>query len=161
MLLILFGPSGSGKNFTAQLLQEQLNFYFWDADQSLTPDMLNAIKNKHHFTETMRDELTQIIINKIKTLQTTHKNIVVSQALYKEKNRMQILSAFPDAKLIQINASPQHIQTRLTNGKHIIPADYAAQIAIHFEPPTIFHGLINNDSDKNNLLRQIEKILKK
>ena len=39
MLIILFGLSGSGKNFVGNVLVKHFGFYFWDTDDALLDEM--------------------------------------------------------------------------------------------------------------------------
>src|ERR1700722_6120517 len=100
MLIILFGLSGSGKNFVADILANRFNFHFFDADSVLPQEMRDCIKQKNMFTQAMRDRFTETIKTNISHLERIHenKNLVVAQALYKEKNRNEIQEAFPEAK---------------------------------------------------------------
>ena len=63
-LLICLGKAGSGKSFTAKIISEQLGHYFYDANQDLTRDMINAMRTGKKFTKEMRDRYFSIVINK-------------------------------------------------------------------------------------------------
>lgn len=126
MLMILFGKSGVGKTYLGKLLKRSSdNLFFLEGDELLTEEMKDSISNKVKFTQQMRDEFTQLLIEKIETLSKLHKNIVVAQGLYKQKNREQILKIFPEAIFIQVNCEKRN---------PLIDKDYAEKIASEFEP---------------------------
>jgi gluconokinase len=159
MLLILFGLSGSGKNFVGEILAENFNYHFWDADSILPPAMLKAIKQKATFTQEMRDNFTTDIIHHVAHLQKQYNNLVVTQAFYKESNRQQILNAFPEATLIQIKADPAIIAARLQKNNKSIDIDYAEKIKVNFENTKLPHVAIVNNTDKTAVISQIKTIL--
>jgi len=154
MLIILFGLAGSGKNFVGEIFhQHPFSFEFMDGDHYLTQEMRDAIASKQSFTQDMRDQFTEELIDKIS--KSNAENLVVASAFYKEKNRQQLLAAFPDAKLILIEADLDHIQNRLLERNDIGP-DYAKKIKINFEQPIDFHGTILNNAGKEEVIEQIE-----
>ena len=157
MILILFGLSGSGKNFAGEILAKNLDFFFWDADSVLTKEMLAAIQKHEVFTQAMRDEFTAIIIANIGELSEQHENLAVAQAFYKEKNREQLLAAIPAAHLIQINAQPEIIANRLQT----TTKTYAEKIRAGFEETGLPHMLISNNTDSNAVLTQLKNTINK
>jgi gluconokinase len=159
MLLILFGLSGSGKNFVGDILAKEFNYFFWDADTILSPEMRDCIKNKTSFTQAMRDNFTKAIIQNISQLQTQQANLVVAQAFYKESNRQQLLTAFPTAQLIQIKAEPSIIATRLQKNSNSINLDYAEKIKVNFEETALPHQIIINNSDSAAIVEQLKQII--
>src|SRR3989338_52516 len=112
MLIILFGLSGSGKNFVGEILAIEFHFHYWDAHSALPVDMREAIVNRQFFTQAMRDRFTALVIQKIFALQSQHQHLVVSLALYKEQNRIQLCSLFKEAAFIRIQATELNIMTR-------------------------------------------------
>jgi gluconokinase len=159
MLLILFGLSGSGKNFVGDIFQKQFGFYHWDADLMLTADMLTCIKEKKHFTQQMRDNFTTLIIDKISELCPAYPDLVISQALYKEKNRRELLEAFPLAQLIHILADADQIIERLTERRGITDAAYAATIQNNFEKPDLPYEIIINNTGEEDVIRQAQQMI--
>ena len=163
MLIILFGLSGSGKNFVGNILQNHFDFHFWDADQALPQDMLDCIAQKQSFTQAQRDNFTRVIIEKVSSLENNpnNQNLVVAQALYKEKNRKEIQDAFPDAIFFHVKASPEKIMARRRNSNEGIDADYAKKISLNFENPILTHEDIENNSDKQAIVEQLSSYLNK
>src|SRR5687767_12930795 len=147
MLIFLFGHPGVGKNYVGDVLEQHFDYYFWDADLALTTEMKEYIHKKQIFTQEMRDQFVQIIIKEIAKLLETHKNLVVAQALYKEKNRKQLAKIFPDAKFILIQAQSDNIIARLKRRNNTIDQAYAEMIQSQFEKPLISHSLIINDTN--------------
>lgn len=162
MLIILFGLAGSGKTFVGQKLSDYSNFYFWDADEVITEAMKQCIHEKRSFTQEIRDEYFKIVIERIQLLYIQHKNIIVSQAFYKNKNREKILSEFPDCIFIQITSNFPILLDRLRKRNNSINAEYAKVISAHYEPPTHPYFIITNNVQNNPtlLINQISRIPK-
>src|SRR5512133_403441 len=112
MIIFLFGLLGCGKNYVGKILEE-FGLHFYDADQDLTPPMKSAIANHQVFTDQMRDEYFDIVICKVAELQNNHRDLVVAQALFKNKHRWKILNAFPDARFLWVQCAPELISDRL------------------------------------------------
>jgi gluconate kinase len=161
MLIILFGLSGTGKNFIGKILATRHGFHFIDADTMLPDDMKSSIEARKPFTQEQRDQFTQIIIKNIASLIHAHKNLVIAQALYKEKNRREIHAAFPDAKFIQVEATTKTILSRLSSRHNWITTSYAEKIASLFEPPSLIHGKIVNEVELKSIEQQVSSLLKK
>lgn len=161
MLIVLFGLSGAGKSYIGQLLAQHTNLYFWDADEALTEDMHNCLLNNRSFTQAMRDHFVDIVIENIKKLQKTYPHLVVAQALYKNKNRKQILNTFLDTHFVEIEVNNDIIEQRLRQRVNSINPDYAHLIRRHFESPTHPHWVINNNNKQNDahLIVQFQAII--
>lgn len=150
MLVILFGLAGSGKNYVGQIFKKYSNFHFWDADVLLTEEMKECISKKQSFTQNMRDNYTDIIIKHIKTLTAKHENVVISQGLYKNQNREQIFSQYPNALFLRIVTEPQVWLNRLKKRNNAIDENYAIQMSLNFEPPIHHYYDINNNTENSD-----------
>ena len=158
MIIILFGLSGAGKNFVGEIFATHFNYHYWDADQALPVDMKNTILNQQEFTQIMRDRFTEIIIEEIANLHQQYPNLVVSQALYKEKNRQHILKAYPDAIFVHVTASIATINTRLKKRHSWVDEEYAAKIMHNFEVPKQLCCTITNDSNQDAIVSQVTQL---
>jgi gluconate kinase len=159
MLLILFGLSGAGKNFVGEILAKEFDYYFWDADKDLPEAMRVKILKKELFTQDMRDELTDIMKDRIANLKNQYPNLVIAQALYKKKNRQQIVSHFPETRFIWIKATQENIHHRLHQRNNSIDLAYAEKLSLHFEPPDNPDAIIVNDSDRTAVISQLQAYL--
>src|SRR6185312_6308619 len=159
MLLILFGLSGSGKNFVGEIIAKQFDYYHWDADLALTSAMKEQIPKQELFTQKMRDDFTQLLMAKIIILRQQHKNIVISQALYKEKNRQQIALTYPEAKFIYITATQENIIARLKQRKNFVDEAYAEIMSHEFEVPEKADAIILNNTDTAAIVCQLKHIV--
>ena len=65
MIIILFGLSGSGKNYVGELLAKHFGFTHIDADQWLTDEMKQSIENKQSFSLPMLEVFTKKMIENI------------------------------------------------------------------------------------------------
>jgi shikimate kinase len=159
MIIFLFGYPGVGKNYVGETLASYLGFYFWDADLALTSNMQAYIANKQVFSQEMRDQFIQIIIKNTVEFLQKHPNVLITQALYKEKNRVELATAFPEAQFIWIKASPQNILKRLELRNNAVDQTYAEKIQSQFEEPSLPHKLIVNDSDQADIIKQFQLII--
>jgi len=140
--LFLFGLSGVGKSYLANYLAINHGFHSYEADDDLTPAMKEAIQNKTHFTDKMRDEFFELITVKIFELQKSHEKIVVSQGLYKNKHRKYLIQKIPNLELIWVKASNQVLVERIkAQGRSDITLEYAKSISANFEEPEIGMGV--------------------
>jgi gluconate kinase len=161
MIIFLFGLLGCGKNYVGKLFEE-FGFHLYDADQDLTRRMKSAIAHQQVFTEQMRDEYFKIVIRKVAELQKSRRDLVVAQALFKNKHRRKILNAFPDAKFIWVQCAPELISDRLTaRVNHIAGKSYGELVNSHFEIPTIPCEVLMNNNGREEVLEQIKSLLKK
>ncbi len=159
MQLILFGLSGSGKNYVGEILAKEFGYHFWDGDSVLTGEMRDCIKNKQPFTQTMRDTFTAVIINHINRLTKEYVDVVIAQGFYKERNRCQIQHAVPAAQLVHIHANLELIQNRLRKHHETDYLDYAKKISLNFEAPQLPHHVINNETDEQSVIEQLDTLL--
>lgn len=150
MLVVLFGLAGAGKTYVGKFLGEKSNFYFWDAGEALTDEMKERICEKRSFTQAMRDRYFTIVIERMKLLCAEHEHVVVSQAFYKNKNREQVLSTFPDCLFIQVSIEFKILLKRLRERNNSVDEDYANKISINFETPTHHYYSIHNNMENND-----------
>src|ERR1041384_2177923 len=113
MIFFLFGLLGAGKNFVGKIFAEEFGFNFYDADRDLTPAMTAAIANHRKFSEQMRDEYFEIVISRIAQLKEDHEKLVVAQALFKNRNRAQISTHFPEIRFVWVQADKEVVAHRL------------------------------------------------
>ncbi|MDR3492457.1 MAG: shikimate kinase [Gammaproteobacteria bacterium] len=159
-LIVLFGKIGAGKNFVGNILAEYFDFYFWDADEALTSEMLECIKLKQPFTPQMRNQLVNLMIEHISLLKSKYANIVVAQALYKEANRQSLRLSFPEAHFICIEANLENRGQRLAKLKSEINNEYARIIDLNYEQPTSKCDIVANNEDSEFIIKQLKDLLK-
>jgi len=158
-LLFLFGNPGVGKSYIGRMLEQDYGFHYYDADEDLTPEMLQAIKKEHVFTEAMRENYYTIITKKVQGLQKSKGKLVVTQALIKIKNRKHLLASFPSAKFVHITADTNKTNARLKNRGDWVSIDYANKIRDSFEAPQIPHIKLDNNYNNDHVKTQLEGIL--
>ncbi len=162
-IYIFFGKTGSGKSFLANYLQDNYNFFHFDGDQILTSDMKEYISKNKTFTQMMVDEYTTVLKEKIKSfLNDYQRPIIISQAMYRNKNRLEILTEFPNIQFVFINAEEQTCYQRIKSRNNWVTAEYAQKISLLFDPPSGFNFIeINNDDSENMqaIERKLYKIL--
>ncbi len=152
MKLLLFGQIGSGKSHIGELLARDFGLHYHDADTDLPTDIAAAIRRHEPFTEAMRDAFVDRIATRISALSATHLNFVVAQALFKDRHRALLQTAFPDLQLIWVRSTPDLIAARLNErAGHLATAYYAEIVNPAFEPPTVPHFAIDNLADPARL----------
>lgn len=158
-LLFVFGTPGAGKSFVGRILHHEYGFFHYEADEDLTVSMIDAIKNEQVFTDEMRREYFDIIIQKTQFLLTQNKQIVITQALIKEANRQQIFHSLPQSKFIHVTAAITNINQRLKIRNNWVSIEYADKIRAIFEPPTMPHIIVDNNRDKQHVMNQLDAFL--
>ena len=162
MIFFLFGLLGAGKNFVGKIWAEEFGFTFYDADQDLTPVMKDAIANHQEFSEQMRDEYFEIVIRRIAELREGHPKLVIAQALFKNHNRRQILTHFPEIKFVWVQADQRLLGNRLSE-RQDNPAGkaYGELVNKFFELPDISHQVLANNKGREEIIQQIANLLAK
>ena len=158
MLLILFGTAGAGKNYVGEILSQHYGFYFYDADDDLTPGMISAIESRMAIDPNTRNEYFDVIIEKTKQIRVQHEKLAVSQAMIYDENRHQVLKALPDARFIYIKADPEQIDKRILERNDWVDVDYARKIRDHLEEPTLRHFVLDNNKGKEHVTNQLDKL---
>jgi gluconate kinase len=156
MLYISFGLAGSGKTYFGKWFARAFNIHFEDADDWLTEEMRQCIQSGASFTQEMCDQYFQIVIQQIAMLKKVYPNIIISQAFYREKNRQDLLAAYPEAVFILIQTAESQLTKRLLERNNAVTLEYAQSIAKYFEKPQHSYIEINNsfDHDENALFAQ-------
>lgn len=149
-MLILFGLAGAGKTYVGTILQKYFGFYLYDGDNDLTGEMKKALVEQRVFTDAMRDVFFHNLIQSIAGVKKNHVRLAVSQTCIKEKYRLQILQAFPEAQFILIASDEKIRRQRLTRRKQYSFEKNRAYVRImddNFETPQIPHSVIENNRE--------------
>ncbi len=156
-LVVLFGLPGTGKTFVGKIFEKYFNYYFYDGDNDLTPEMRKSIKTKTVFTDQMRDVFFKGLINKIACLVEKHKKLVVAQTFIKERYRIDLLKIIPNSKFILIETKKDVREKRLIERvDYPLDLEYARKMEGNFDKPMIGHMKISNDASGNiNIKKQI------
>ena len=158
-LIILFGLPGTGKTHVGKMLKKYFNYYFYDGDNNLTPEMKEAIKIQKVFTDGMREKYFKKLINKIQKLVNKHQKIVIAQTFIKEKYRMNLLKKIPETKFILIETKKEIREKRLMERvDYPLDLEYARIMEVNFDKPKINHLIIvNNEKKEDNIKKQIQQ----
>ncbi len=152
MVIVLFGLPGAGKSYLGKLLEKAYGFTFLEGDNALTDDMKECVKNKESFTQEMRDKFTQILIDRISLVKKVTNNapVVLSQALFKRKNREEIQEAFPGCFFVHVTSSADILFSRLLKRGDDVTPGYAEKIMPYLELPdddALNTFTVNNDEE--------------
>ena len=159
MIIYLFGLPAAGKNYVGKILSEEFGFLFYDADVDLTEGMKESIQRNEIFTKEDRDKYYNIIIGQIKKIRTRFRNIAIMQSTFKEEHRQIILTNFPDIKFVLVRANDEIRNIRLKEGNNLIDVNYSNKISRFFEEPKHRHHVIDNNNGRENVVKQLRKII--
>jgi gluconate kinase len=157
-IFILFGKTGAGKNYVARVFEKEFGYHWYDADMDLTLEMVHAIQHKLEFTFEMRAQYFAIVKQRMKALLPTAKKLIVTQGLFKNMNRHDLMKEFPMAKWVWVDAAQNVIEERILKRNNIITPEYARKINTYFEEPDFHCYKIINNHGKTEILKQAELI---
>lgn len=159
MIKFLFGKAGSGKSHIGEAAGRDYGFHFHDADQDLPATFRKAIESGGGVTEKMREEYTEVLIATVSRLASAHRDVCISQALFRNRIRLRLLQAVPAVEFVWIDAPDDVILARLQGRPdHIATAPYARMVNSLFEVPTLPHAKFVNDNDPARFTEQMKKI---
>ena len=107
LLVYLFGLPGSGKSHVGRLLAKYFNFQFIEGDDCLPVGLLSTLQAGQELTPEQRIRFyTAIDAIRIATnlAKGSPRDIVVSQATFKNIHRKLFIERFPEASLWQVTA---------------------------------------------------------
>ncbi len=159
ILLILFGPTGVGKNFVGEILRDQLGFRFYDADADLTEPMVEAIQRKEIFTEELRETYFDIVSKRTAHLRKGHKKLVVAQAFGAEQNRLDFKRMFPEATFVLITAEKSLVEQRIIKRNDWVDLEFCRTIWNSFQTPQLTHEVLDNNDDLQHIVKQLQLVL--
>lgn len=87
---IFFGEMGCGKTYQGSRFAERHNFKFFEGDSVITPRMLEKVSRFAPIPEDVLEEYMDVFFNAIVDNMNTCDNLVVSQALYRDKDREEL-----------------------------------------------------------------------
>jgi len=154
-VIFLFGLAGAGKNFVGDLLSRHSGRLVYHADTDIPESMRHAIAQKKNFTDQMRDEFFEVIRHKVLELQGKHRQLIITQAAYKQRHRDFIRQHIPGVQFVHVTADDVVIAQRLQRRGDWISPEYAAQMRAQFEAPSVQYPEIVNNGTTTEVLRQI------
>ena len=113
MIKFLFGKAGSGKSHIGEAASRLYGFHFHEADQDLPEAFRQAIAAGGGVTEEMRQEYLVVMIATLQRLASEHRNVCVSQALFRDRMRLRILEAVPAVEFVWVDAPDDVLWARL------------------------------------------------
>lgn len=164
-IYFLFGKAGAGKTYVGNLMQSHFNAIHFDADKLLTREMKDFIAQGKQFTQEMVNVYMTRIKEKINffyTNITDNSAVVITQAAYRNINRLDILTAFPQIIFVLIHAESEICLMRIETRNHGVTVPYAKAMEAYFELPYPgFHYITidNNGVTQETLLEQIRTII--
>lgn len=84
---IFFGEMGSGKSYCGERYAERHEFKFFEGDSVVTPRMMERVKKFRSISEDILEEYMDVLADSIADQMVDCDHLVVSQALYRNKDR--------------------------------------------------------------------------
>ena len=160
MLFYLYGLPGVGKNFVGNIFEKQFNFKFIDADNYLTENMKEKLRERKHFTPEEVSEYHKIIAFNIFEIKSHYSNLVIAQASLFKKNRNLIKVLNPEIKFIHVKSNYQTINQRIKYRKGYVDKEYSDYLQKFLEISESDLEIVNSNNDNQNyLIKQIKKII--
>ena len=128
MILYLYGMPGAGKNYIGEILKKKFDFFFQDADEYLTAEMEEKVKNGEHFTIKEVEYYHEIIAYKLIQLKLKYKNIAISQASLFQKHRDIVKSLNQEVIFIHVSSDTKTISERIQKRKGHVTKQYAKDL---------------------------------
>ncbi len=160
---LLFGKTGSGKSYIGELLERQ-HISHIDGDKHITNEMRECLKTNKQMTEEMIGRFVTHLAAVINQHKQDHPHaFVVTQALYLDCYRQELLQAVPDLEFILIDSNEprrmQRIRERFERGESKVTPVYATKMDERFEQPTHPYKCIVNEGNSDHLQVLLEEIM--
>lgn len=160
MLLVIFGLAGVGKNYVGEVLAQDFGFAVYDADQDLTPEIIEIIKKGELPGDGARGYYFKLVADKTEKLLPEHKNLAVTQMFRCEKDRVDFLRRFPAARFVLVEADQDKVLNRLGRRQdHLISARFGRRLMSDFEKIGIPFSALDNNGDRPDLQAELKKLL--
>lgn len=157
-VIFLFGLSGSGKSYIGDLIGNKLGWHVYHADQDITKEMKECLKECRPFTDDIRQRYVDIIIPKIKELKLKHNHIVVTQGLYKNKHREIIAEEIQNLEFVWVYSNQETLMSRLTRRHQGVSIKTSIVLQSDFEPPHEGAKVIYNfTAGDEEIIRQLNR----
>lgn len=167
--VVVFGLSGSGKSFLSSLLHEHFG-YEWLRSDVIRKELvgLNPLESakaefgKGIYTEDITKKVYEEMIKRAKELIKEGKRVVLDATFLKRWQRKLVLENFQEPLFILAFAPEEVIKERLSKRKDVSDADfniYLKQKEVFEEPSEIAYAKVNTDKPREELLKELERII--
>ena len=156
MIFVFFGTWGCGKSYAAKMIEKNCGIPHLEADILFDEKMRMALQNGLFHRHDLQD-FCRRVEQEIHSYHRRSPNVIVSQALYREKYRRYLYNAFPgEIEFVWVQTPDELLQKnrlnmRASQGNPIneYVYDYMKK---HWEEPEIPHKILLNDTLLENKL---------
>lgn len=165
-IYFFFGKTGSGKTYISNLLEKH-GIEHVNGDNYITDEMKECLEKDKQMTPDMIDRYVNHLIKVINKFRqsTSNQSFIVSQALYLNKHRIELLKSINDLQLVHIRTPDVlrgvRIDKRFMLKESKVSLEYAVKMDDFFEEPSVpVMNIENSYQDDTSLLRGLQILLK-
>ena len=159
MVIIVMGVSGSGKTHIGQLLAEELQWPFFDADNFHTQHSVDKMERGIPLTDEDRQPWLAILSNQIQQW-NQERNAVLACSALKESYRERLSQHYTaDVRFAYLKGSKELILSRMQDREHFFPPHLLdSQFADLEEPECAI--IVNIDQPPEVIVEEIVQSIK-
>jgi len=159
-LIVLFGMSGSGKNYLGESLSDHINGMFVDGDDLFTDQDIEHLKQVT-FTDEMRDDYHKRLINYVDKLFIENTNIILATCLVKQRHRDLIYKHYKNSVMfVYLETKDTLSLHRLQNRQHFFPASKYYDLKRKYDPITLGFQYLSLHNKNNTTIKDLLELLK-
>lgn len=160
-IYFLFGKTGAGKSHVGELLKTH-GVRHIDGDDFITAKMKQCLTEDIQMTPELIDEFVVVLGDVIASTKEKYPGMpfIISQALYLDSHRCQLLAQHPDLSFVHVQTSQvireARINERYRCGKSKVTVAYAKEMDTFFENPS--HPVLELENDDLSPVILLDKL---
>jgi carbohydrate kinase (thermoresistant glucokinase family) len=139
MVIVVFGPAGSGKTTIGRALAERLGWRFLEGDQYHSPENIAAMRSRQPLTDEQRKPWLAALAREIAVHIADGRDAVLACSALKRAHRAALIPSCADrgdVQLVYLHASRAVLEARVrARPDHFFPAELVETQLVNFEDP--------------------------